>query len=145
MKVGSSAFSNGSDIPIRFTCEGENTNPPLTISDIPENAKSIAIICDDPDAPYGAFVHWVVWNIDPSNTDIPENAKGMGIEGINDMGRIGYSGPCPPRGPSHTYRFFIFALDTMLDLNAGASRSQLEKAMEGYILAKAETEGEFKR
>lgn len=145
MKITSSAFSHKGPIPSKYTCDGENINPPLEISDVPPGAKSLALICEDPDAPGGTFVHWVVWNINPQTTEIGEGKVPVGAsQGTNDFGRSGYSGPCPPGG-THRYFFQLVALDTTLNLPSGATRQDLEKAMGGHILAQAELVGTYQR
>jgi len=116
MKVTSSAFQQGANIPSKFTCDGANTNPPLQISDVPAEAKSLVLIVDDPDAPSGLFTHWAVWNISPQATTIAEGSTPKGAQGTNDFGKSGYGGPCPPSG-AHRYYFRVFALDRELDLH----------------------------
>jgi len=140
MKVYSTAFSHNGHIPPRYTCEGENINPPLEINNIPEEAKTLALIVEDPDAK--DFVHWLVWNISP-NEAIAEKSN-SGINGINDFGKTGYGGPCPPSG-SHRYFFRAFALDIELDLLAGADKNALNDAMKGHILDKAELMGHYQK
>ncbi len=144
MKIKSD-FENNGNIPTKFTCDGENISPPLEISEIPAEAKTLAIISDDPDAPAGTWVHWVVWNI-PVEGDIKTIAEGEspGTEGKTDFGSIGYGGPCPPSG-THRYFFKVYALDTELDLTKGATKAELEKAMEGHIIDKAELIGLYSR
>jgi Raf kinase inhibitor-like YbhB/YbcL family protein len=146
MQITSDAFENGKPIQKQYTCEGPDMSPQLSISDVPTGAKSLALICDDPDAPVGTWVHWVVWNIDPKISQIPEKAGSIGVDGTNDFRRLGYGGPCPPRGHgTHRYFFKLYALDTLLDLKKGASKKDLENAMEGHILAKAELMGTYSR
>jgi len=145
MELKSQAFENGEKIPTKYTCNGEGIIPPMEIDGVPAKARSLALVVDDPDAPSGTFVHWLVWNIDPKVKEIKEDAKRVGVKGINDAGGIGYTPPCPPRGPSHTYRFRVYALDIMLDLKSGADVPQLEAAMEGHVLAQAKLDGEFGR
>lgn len=146
MRIASSSFGNGGPIPKKYSCEGENLNPPLDISDIPKNTKSLALICDDPDAPAGTWVHWVVWNIRPDIGEIVEGAKGLGVEGSNDFMKTGYGGPCPPKGHGpHRYFFRLYALDAMLSLRPGSAKNDLEKAMEGHIIEKAELVGTYER
>lgn len=145
MKLSSSAFSQNEIIPKKYTCDGENVNPPLSIADIPKETKSLVLIVDDPDAPKGTWVHWTVFNINPEIKEIAENSIPKdGIEGMTDFGRPGYGGPCPPSG-IHRYFFKIYSLDTKLDLKANASKKDLEKAMAGHILAKAELIGLYQR
>ncbi|MEW6035884.1 MAG: YbhB/YbcL family Raf kinase inhibitor-like protein [Candidatus Micrarchaeota archaeon] len=146
MKVESPAFGNGAPIPKKYTCEGGNISPPLAISGVPENAKSLALVCDDRDAPMGTFVHWVAWKLPSSLKGIMEGAKLPGVEGTNDFGRAGYGGPCPPRGHGpHRYSFRLYALDTQMNLRPGASRHELERAMEGHVLENAELIGTYER
>jgi Raf kinase inhibitor-like YbhB/YbcL family protein len=129
--VQSVAFSHKGHIPPKYTCEGEDINPPLEISNIPDGTKSLAIIVEDPDAPRGTFDHWLVWNISP-NTAIGEKTN-PGINGTNSFGKTGYGGPCPPSG-SHRYFFKVYALNTDLDLPAGADKKALQEAMKDHIL-----------
>ena len=143
MKIISPGFSNGGSISAKFSHQGGNSNPPLKIEGVPANAKSIALIVDDPDAPSGLFTHWLVWNIDPKTTSIAEHsAPKDAMEGRNDFGEAGYGGPQPPSG-THRYYFKIFALDQMLELASGAKRRELEKAMKGHIVAQAEVMGRY--
>ena len=146
MKLRCAAFGNGQLIPAKFTCDGENRSPPLLISDVPGGTKSLALICDDPDAPSGTFVHWVVWDMDASAREMPEGAVRMGQEGMNDFRKSGYGGPCPPRGHgTHRYSFRLYALDTLLGKKGINSKEDLERAMEGHILSSAELMGTYKR
>ena len=132
------AFQAGGDIPAKFSCNGANVNPELKINGVPNEAKSLVLIVDDPDAPRGLFTHWIVWNIDPKATDIGENsAPAGGIQGTNDFGKRNYGGPCPPSG-THRYFFKIYALDTKLDLKPSARRAELDAAMRGHTLAQGE-------
>lgn len=141
--VTSSAFSSGGAIPAQFTCKGADHNPPLQLQGIPKGAKSLALIMDDPDAPGGTFNHWLIWNLDPSTSQIGERSEPPGaVQGTNDFGKVGFGGPCPPSG-THRYYFRIFALDRTLELKAGAKRSALEAAMKGHILARGELMGRF--
>lgn len=142
MQLTSLAFSNNRSIPQKYTCEGEDVNPPLFIASIPEKAKSLALIVDDPDAPGGMWVHWVVFNI--KMTDAIDEDSVPGIQGINDFGKKDYGGPCPPSG-THHYYFKIYALDSELVLREGATKTALEKAMEGHILGQAELIGLYKK
>jgi len=146
MKISSPAFENNGNIPAKYTCDGEGINPPLAISDVPESAKSLALIMDDPDAPIaGGFVHWVAFNLDPVTSEIKENSKPLGgIEGMNSSGKTGYTPPCPPSGIHH-YQFKFYALDAILDLTSSAKREDVEKAMEGHILDKALVVGLYQR
>ena len=144
MKI-SSVFKDGQTIPERFTCKGENVNPRLDFSELPIEAKSLALIMDDPDAPAGTFVHWVAWNI-PVSKEIKENANGLGVDGVGSFGVPGYRGPCPPPGNGpHRYFFKAYALDCLLELKPGSDKEKLLKAMEGHVLASAELMGRFER
>jgi Raf kinase inhibitor-like YbhB/YbcL family protein len=146
MKISSSDFLNNEFIPSKFTCDGEDLNPELQISEVPENAKSLVLIMDDPDAPVGIFTHWTVWNILPDTKIIKSGELPQGaLEGLTDFGRIGYGGPCPPSGKPHRYFFKIYALDTILNLKAGALRTELEKAIENHIIGQAEFFGLYQR
>jgi len=142
LEVSSTAFKHNGSIPSDYTCEGKNINPALEIKNIPTAAKSLAVIMDDPDAPNGTFVHWVTWNL-PVKEIIPENSS-PGTEGNNGRGNKGYMGPCPPSG-THHYHFKVYALDTSLDLKAGATKAELESAMKSHILAQGETVGVYKK
>jgi len=138
-------FPHNGMIPSKFTCDGANVSPPLSIANIPEETGSIALIVDDPDAPVGTWVHWVVWNIAPGTWEIPENSVPQGaIQGKNDFGNQGYGGPCPPSG-THRYFFKLYALDAPLALMSGATKAQIEEAMKGHILAQTERIGLYKR
>ena len=138
----STVFSQNGHIPPRYTCEGENINPPLKAENIPEGTKTLALIVEDPDAPRGTFDHWIVWNISP-NEAIAEG-KGPGINGTNGFGKTGYGGPCPPSGV-HRYFFRVFALDDELDLPAGSKKADLLDAMKGHVLATAELMGFYQK
>ena len=146
-----SVFGNNEKIPKKYTCDGEDISPPLEISNVSEGAKSIAIIVDDPDAPFGTFTHWVIWNIPPTSK-IPEAIpKGKEIsdpftarQGKNDFGNYGYGGPCPPPGKPHRYFFKVYVLDVMLELKDG-SKDELLKAMEGHVIQYGELVGLYGR
>ena len=142
MELKSPEFENNKPIPAKFTCEGRDINPALIIEGIPAETKSLALIVDDPDAPIGTWVHWVVLDI-PVVSRIEENSI-PGKQGINNAGGRNYHGPCPPFG-THRYFFKIYALDAVLNLKEGVSKGQLEKAMQGHILDKAELVGLYKR
>jgi Raf kinase inhibitor-like YbhB/YbcL family protein len=144
MKVTSSAFQEGANIPSKFTCDGADTSPPLQIADIPSEAKSLALVVDDPDAPSGLFTHWTVWNISPQTSTIAEGSSPKGVQGTNDFGKSAYGGPCPPSG-THRYSIKIFALDRELDLPSGAKRGQLDAAMKGHVVAQGELMGRYSR
>jgi Raf kinase inhibitor-like YbhB/YbcL family protein len=136
----SSAFRDGKAIPIQYTCDGANISPPLRWGGIPKNSQSLAIICEDPDAPSGVFVHWVIFNLPPIVADLPEAAptteelaESGAIQGMNDFNNIGYDGPCPPPGSKpHRYFFHLYALDTKLRLQAGATKQEFERAAGTY-------------
>ena len=142
LSIASSAFGNKKFIPSKYSCDGENISPPLAIGSIPEKAKSLAIILDDPDAPLRTWTHWVLWNIPPSAKVNEGNAPGT--QGINDFGQNHYGGPCPPSG-THRYLFKVYALDDVLELNSSARKADLEKAMSGHIIAFGELTGLYKR
>ena len=142
MKLTATEFKNNELMPKKFTCEGDDINPALIIEGAPSNTKSLALIMDDPDAPMGTWVHWVVFNI-PAISRIEENSI-PGTQGSNNSRRNDYHGPCPPSG-THRYFFKIYALDKELDLASGASKGELEKAMQGHILDKAELVGLYKK
>lgn len=148
--ITSKAFDEGSLIPSKYTCDGVDVSPPLRWDGIPEGAASIALICDDPDAPMGTWVHWVLFNLPARAKELAENITTDETltdgtrQGINDFGKIGYGGPCPPSG-THRYFFKIYALDAQLDLAPGANKSQLLEAMEGHILAQGQLMGKYKR
>ncbi len=143
LEVKSPSFEANQKIPSKYSCDGQSINPPLTIEGVPKGTKSLAIIMDDPDAPMGTFDHWVVWNIPLSANKIAENSD-TGIQGLNSAGEHGYTGPCPPSG-THRYFFKAYALDTELDLGANSKKKDLEKAMQGHILAKGELIGLYSR
>ncbi len=145
MRIWSFQFADGGMMQSRYTADGENVNPPLNIDGVPENAKSLALIMDDPDAPRGTWVHWVVFNISPATKEIAENSVPEGATvGKNSWGRNDYGGPDPPSG-IHRYVFKLYALDTMLSLESSASKQDVEKAMEGHILADAQFVGRYTR
>jgi Raf kinase inhibitor-like YbhB/YbcL family protein len=140
INVFSSAFEANSTIPRKYTCDGENINPPLEFKNIPDEAESLVLIMDDPDSPMSPFTHWIVWNIEPV-AKIEEDSI-PGIEGINNFRKIGYGGPCPSSG-THRYYFRVYALDRKLELKAGAGRKELESEMVGHILAEGELMGKY--
>jgi len=144
MKITSSAFQEGGNIPSKFTCDGGDSSPPLQIAEIPSGAKSLALVVDDPDAPSGLFTHWIVWNISPQTNAIAEGSALKGVQGTNDFGKSDYGGPCPPSG-THRYYFKIFALDRELDLPTGTKRSQLDAAIKGHVVAQGELMGRYSK
>jgi Raf kinase inhibitor-like YbhB/YbcL family protein len=146
MTITSSAFANNEAIPVQYTCDGANTSPPLTITGVPEDATSLALLMDDPDAPGGSFVHWTIWNIDPGAPNAPEGSAPQGsTEGLNGAGQPGYTGPCPPSG-EHRYIFTVYALSGVPDLDAATSgKTELLAAIEPQIIAEAELIGLYSR
>ena len=148
--VTSPSFKEGEMIPKQFTCDGRDVSPRLSWSGVPAGTKSIALICDDPDAPAGTWVHWVVYDIPADAGGLPEGAGTTGglpagaKQGTNDFHKIGYGGPCPPRG-THRYFFKVYALDALLPLREGASKAEVEKAMQGLILAQGRLMGNYRR
>ena len=150
IQITSTAFADGGLIPSQYTCDGEDISPPLTWSGIPDETKSLALISDDPDAPGRTWVHWVVYDLPPDSTGLPEGIpatetiSGGGTQGKTDFGRIGYGGPCPPSG-THRYFFKLYALDTTLSLLPGTDKAQLESEMDGHILAQTELMGKFSK
>jgi Raf kinase inhibitor-like YbhB/YbcL family protein len=141
--ISSPVFTNNNFIPEKYSCDGDGINPPIFIEKVPERTESLALIMDDPDAASGTFVHWIIWNIDPALSQIAEDSV-PGVEGLNSGGRKGYTGPCPPSS-KHRYFFKVFALDSMVSLNANSKKGDLEKAMEGHVLAKGEIMGLYRR
>lgn len=150
IKITSTAFEEGGMIPAKYTCDEEDVSPPLAWDSEPEGTKTLALICDDPDAPMGTWVHWVLFNLPSDMNELPENIlperelDSGARQGMNDFGRIGYGGPCPPGG-THRYYFKLYALDSVLDLEAGAKKPQLLEAMEGHILAEGQLMGKYSR
>lgn len=150
IKITSSAFQDGGMIPAKYTCDGADVSPPLQWDNVPQGTKSIALICDDPDAPMGTWVHWVLFNLPADTRQLPEDVppdKTLSTgasQGTSDFGRIGYGGPCPPGG-THRYFFKIYALDSKLDLPAGARKDDLVEAMQGHSLGQGQLIGKYKR
>lgn len=142
MRLTSPEFNHNGMIPERFTCDGEDVNPALNIEDVPSDAKSLALIVDDPDAPMGTWVHWIVFDI-PVASRIEENSV-PGKQGMNDFRKLAYGGPCPPSG-THRYFFKLYALDCRLQLEEGVRKEDVERAMQGHILAQAELIGLYRR
>ena len=149
--VSSPAFVEEGFIPAKYTCDGDDISPPLEWSKPPRNTRSIALICEDPDAPVGTWVHWVLYALPSSLTELPEGVSAAEIlpngarQGINDFKRVGYGGPCPPPGPSHRYFFRLYALDIELDLSPGATKEDLLGALEGHILSEGRLMGRYRR
>ncbi len=150
MKISSAAFSDGGSIPFKYTCDGENVSPPLSWEKIPEQTRSLALIVHDPDAPSGDWVHWVLYHLPPSVSELAEHVPAQdtlpngAMQGRNDFKKIGYGGPCPPSG-THRYYFRLYALDSTLSLHDGATREELEKAMQGHILAAVPLMGTYQK
>ena len=145
LKISSPAFEYDGEIPKKYTCDGANVNPRLKIENVPANTKSLALVFDDIDAPRGTYVHWVLWNIDPYLKEIKENSVPEGaVQGVNDFKKRHYGGPCPP-GRAHKYVFRIYALDILLSLNPNLTKKDLEKAIEGHIISRAQLAGVYKR
>jgi Raf kinase inhibitor-like YbhB/YbcL family protein len=151
LQLSCSAFSEGGTIPKQYTCSGEDTSPPLSWIGIPANAKSMALVVDDPDAPAGTWVHWVLYNIPAEVTSLPAGipkiatVPNIGTQGSNDFRRIGYGGPCPPPGKPHRYFFKLYALDATLNLNPGTTKVAVERALQGHILAQGQLMGKYGR
>jgi Raf kinase inhibitor-like YbhB/YbcL family protein len=151
LQLTSPAFAYGTRIPDLFTCEGDDVSPPLQWTGCPVDTRSLALVCDDPDAPRGTWVHWVLYNLPkdavelregvPTNPELPSGAR----QGRNDSGRIGYMGPCPPPGKPHRYFFRIYAIDIMLGLQPGISKAELEAAMDQHILGQGTLMGTYQR
>ena len=145
LKLTSPAFLNAKPIPTTYSCDGDDLNPPLSISGVPRETKSLVLIMDDPDAPGGVWVHWLLWNIDPGTTRIPKGSVPAGAQqGLNSWQRKGYRGPCPPPG-THRYFFRLYALKERLDLPGSANRKDLDRVMEGKVLARSELLGIYSR
>ncbi len=148
MTLTSSAFKEGGMIPKKYTCDGPDVSPPLNWENVPAQAKSLAMIVDDPDAPMGTWVHWVIFNMPSGITGLPENVPPKdslpdgSLQGKNDFRNYGYGGPCPPGG-THRYFFKLYALDSVLRLKAGCSKSDLLKAMQGHVIGEGELMGRY--
>ncbi len=151
IQITSTAFSEGEPIPAKYTCQGSDISPPLKWTNAPANTKSLALIMDDPDAPMGTWVHWVLYDLPANTVELPEDVAktqfiaGNAKQGLNTWPRLGYGGPCPPPGKSHRYFFKLYALDVMLDLKPGATKKDLLKAMEGHVLAEGQLMGTYQR
>lgn len=142
LTIKSAAFTQDGNIPLKYACNGDGINPPIAISDIPADTKSLVLIMDDPDAPSGLFTHWLEWNIAPG-TAIEENSN-PGISGAGSSDKTGYHPPCPPNG-RHRYYFRLYALDAALDIPAGSNRETLEKAMQKHVIAQGELMGYYSK
>lgn len=151
IRLSSSGFTPGGEIPRRYTCDGDDLSPPLSWEGVPADAASLALITDDPDAPAGTWVHWVLYGLDPAAAGLPEGVPpdetvlGGARQGRNDFRRIGYGGPCPPPNGAHRYFFKLYALRERLELEAGATKAELVAAMEGKVLAEGQLTGTYRR
>jgi Raf kinase inhibitor-like YbhB/YbcL family protein len=145
IQLSSKAFTNGGTIPVKYTCDGENVSPDLSWSGTPQGVKSLALIADDPDAPAGTWVHWVLYDLPPDTTSLAEGTQGVGVLGTTSFGDARYGGPCPPRGKPHRYFFKLYALDKLLGLSPGATKAAVEKAMQGHILGSGQLMGTYGR
>lgn len=146
MQLTSTAFESGKPIPTKYACEGVDVSPALSWSQAPSNTKSFVLIVDDPDAPSGTWVHWVIYGLPGTATGVAENAPPQGArQGVNDFHRLGYRGPCPPAGKAHRYFFKLYALDTELGLKPGATKNEVERAMENHVVGQAELMGTYQR
>ncbi len=152
MEITSSVFKEQQSIPSKYTCDGADVSPPLSINGVPDSAETLALVADDPDAPGGTFVHWGIWNLPASTGKIPAKVPqeksvaslGSAVQGKNDFGEYGYRGPCPPGG-EHRYQFHLYAVDRKIDLSAGASKNDLLKAIKGSVVAETELTGLYSR
>jgi Raf kinase inhibitor-like YbhB/YbcL family protein len=151
LSVSSTAFQEGESIPDKYTCQGQDVSPPIAWGEPPAGTQSLALITDDLDAPFGVFTHWVIFNIPPASRELAEAVSTQPrltssvLQGKNGFGKIGYGGPCPPSGGSHRYQFTIYALDSPIDLKAGASKNEVLDAMQGHILARGKLTGTYQR
>ncbi|NIR44309.1 MAG: YbhB/YbcL family Raf kinase inhibitor-like protein [Gemmatimonadetes bacterium] len=151
LQLSSPAFEDGESIPRRFTCQGADLSPPLSWTDVPEGAISLALIVDDPDAPAGTWVHWVIYDIPAALDGLPEGLPGDAVtpqgarQGINDFRRVGYGGPCPPAGEPHRYYFYLYALDIQTGLPVSATKEDLLEALSGHVLGESQLMGRYER
>jgi Raf kinase inhibitor-like YbhB/YbcL family protein len=151
IQVNSSAFAEGDEIPVKYTCDGDDMSPPLAWTGVPDGTESVALVSDDPDAPGGTWVHWVYYSIPAGVTEIPERVPTANVlpdgarQGRNDFGKIGYGGPCPPPGSPHRYYFTLYALDVEPELESGATKADLLAAIDGHVLAEGRLMGTYKR
>jgi Raf kinase inhibitor-like YbhB/YbcL family protein len=151
IQINSTAFADGNPIPAEFTCDGTDVSPELKWASVPAGTKSLALICDDPDAPSGTFVHWVIYAIPPGENQLPKAVPSNATlasgarQGKNGFGTTGYRGPCPPRGGPHRYFFRLYALDATVDAPPGASRAQIDGVMKGHIIAQGQLMGKYQR
>jgi Raf kinase inhibitor-like YbhB/YbcL family protein len=150
IEVRSSAFEDGDAIPTRYTCDGLDVSPPLSCGSVPDETQSLALIAEDPDAPRGTFVHWVIYNLPPDTRRLPEDIPNQptlrsgAVQGVNGAGGVGYMGPCPPSG-THRSSFNVYALDTGLDLGGRATKEDLRRAMEGHVIIEGRLMGTYQR
>jgi Raf kinase inhibitor-like YbhB/YbcL family protein len=150
IKLSSGAFDDGGLVPVKYTCDGEDISPSLSWSELPDGTRSLALIMDDPDAPAGTWVHWILYDLPPYSVRLDENmartedVPGGGSQGNNSWNRLGYGGPCPPSG-THRYIFRLYALDSALDLGPGAEKADLVQAMEGHVLDRGQLLGLYSR
>lgn len=146
MRISCKSFQEGGTVPVRHTCDGTDISPELIWTEPPDGTQTFALVVDDPDAPGGTFVHWVIFNIGGNRGGLEEGRlPGECVQGVNDFGNTTYSGPCPPKGAPHSYHFKLYALDNRLSLKRGATKSDLEKAMKGHIVQEAEIVGYYGR
>lgn len=151
MQLTSTAFQEGASIPAKYTCDGQDVSPPLAWSGVPDGAKSLALICDDPDAPGGTWVHWVLYNLPATVTELAEKVPTSEVlpngarQGITDFKRTGYGGPCPPRGRPHRYYFKLYALDVELQLKPRATKKDVVSAMQGHVLSEGQLMATYQR
>ena len=151
LELTSDAFAEGETMPTRYTCDGEDVSPPLSVDGVPAEAESLALIVDDPDAPNRTWVHWVLYGLPPDTRSVPESVSpepegpGGARQGENDFGNLGWGGPCPPPGEKHRYVFHLYALDGTPDLESGASKEELLSAMEPMVLEEVRLTGRYRR
>ena len=151
LTLGTSSFEPGKNIPMKYTCDGDDLSPQLSWEGAPEGTETFALIMDDPDAPGRTFTHWVVYNIPEFRNELPEGVRAEKLikkncsQGLNDFGMMGYGGPCPPHGKPHRYRFHLYALNSVLDVPSGVSKNAILAAMKGHVLAEAEIIGLYGR
>jgi Raf kinase inhibitor-like YbhB/YbcL family protein len=151
VQLTTSAFAPGGDIPVQYTCDGDDISPELSWDGVPDGTRTFVLIVDDPDAPRGTWVHWVVYDLPAAERALPQGVRPRAAlpsparQGKNDFGKVGYGGPCPPHGHPHRYYFRLYAVDTELRLAAGATRAKVDDAMDGHVLAHAEIMGRYQR
>ena len=145
LELKSPIFNEGNTIPTSYTCDGSDISPQLDWTGIPENTLSLVLIADDPDASQSTWVHWVLYDLPPDLNGLPEAVTEVGTSGTNSFRKLGYGGPCPPKGSEHRYYFKLYALDSLLSLEEGASKAEVDKAMQGHILAQGQLMGKYRR